>query len=85
MVVGYRSPMRPVPPEAFPDSSSYLNTGELNTSREFLLPYGEESPMDSRRKDEWWHEAMAVADKAENMPRMLDLEKEVGVLALDIN
>ncbi|XP_071712039.1 uncharacterized protein [Rutidosis leptorrhynchoides] len=77
---GYRSPLRPVPPEAFPDSFSYMETGD---EKELMLPYGEESPKDSCQKDEWWREAMVVADKAENMPRMLDLMKEVHVLALD--
>ncbi|KAI7756664.1 hypothetical protein M8C21_033578 [Ambrosia artemisiifolia] len=67
---GYRSPLRPVPPEVFPDSS-YITTGEQNESHEFVS----ESPMDSKR-DEWWSEAMVFADEVENRPRKLDLGKE---------
>ncbi|KAI3757674.1 hypothetical protein L6452_05217 [Arctium lappa] len=70
---GYRSPLRPVPPEVFPDSSNYINQNE---NQELILPYGDESGMDSCQKDEWWREAIVVADKVENMPRMLDLGKE---------
>ncbi|KVI07145.1 DNA primase, UL52/UL70 type, Herpesviridae [Cynara cardunculus var. scolymus] len=67
---GYRSPLRPVPPEVFPDSSNQ------NESQELILPDGDENSMDSCQKDELWREAMLVADKVENMPRMLDLGKE---------
>lgn len=66
---GYRSPLRPVPPDVLPDS---YKIGEQNGSQEFI----HESPMDSCQKDEWWHEAMLVAEKVENMPRKLDLAKE---------
>ncbi|KAI3762496.1 hypothetical protein L1987_52926 [Smallanthus sonchifolius] len=68
---GYRSPLRPVPPEVFPDSY-HTKIGEQNGSGEFVT----ESPMDSCKKDEWWSEAMVVADEVENMPRKLDLGKE---------
>ncbi|XP_076889999.1 uncharacterized protein LOC143540933 [Bidens hawaiensis] len=64
---GYRSPLRPVPPEVLLDLSFF----NVNGSDEFVT----ESPMDSCKK-EWWREAMMVADEVENMPRMLDLGKE---------
>nr|XP_043617965.1 DNA-directed primase/polymerase protein [Erigeron canadensis] len=76
---GYRSPMRPVPPGVLPDSFNYSKIGDQNGTREFIPPCGEESPMDSCQKDEWWREAMVVADKVENMPRKLDLCKEDDV------
>lgn len=63
---GYRSPMRPVPAEVFPDYN-YMKAEGQN---------GNESPMDSCQKDEWWREAIMVADKVENMPRKLDLANE---------
>lgn len=71
MVLGYRSPMRPVPPEVFPDNNYNYMEGEGQN--------GNKSPldMDSCQKDEWWREAMMVADKVENMPRVLHLAKEV--------
>ncbi|KAL9999259.1 hypothetical protein Hdeb2414_s0494g00905131 [Helianthus debilis subsp. tardiflorus] len=68
---GYRSPLRPVPPEVFPNSS-YIKTEEQNESCE----YESESPMDRCQKDEWWSEAMVFADEVENMPRKLDLGQE---------
>ncbi|KAL4557033.1 hypothetical protein LXL04_035203 [Taraxacum kok-saghyz] len=67
--LGYRSPMRPVPEEVFPDNYNYINSNE--------------SPMDSCQKDEWWREAMMVADKVENMPRVLDLTNEGEGLGWD--
>ena len=73
MVLGYRSPLRPVPPDVLPDS---CKIGEQNESQEII----HESPMDSCQKDEWWREAMLVAEKVENMPRKLDLAKEVSIL-----
>lgn len=63
--------MRPVPPGVFPDSSYITETQELVS----------ESPIDSCKTDEWWREAMVVADEVENMPRKLDLGKEVSFLA----
>ncbi|CAH1445525.1 unnamed protein product [Lactuca virosa] len=72
---GYRSPMRPVPPEVFPDNSYNYMEGEGQN--------GNKSPldMDSCQKDEWWREAMMVADKVENMPRVLHLAKEDAMSA----
>ncbi|PWA93033.1 DNA primase [Artemisia annua] len=69
-VKGYRSPLRPVPLDALPDS--YYKIEEQNGTQEFI----HESPIDSCQKDEWWREATLVAEKVENMPRKLDLAKE---------
>ncbi|GJY98327.1 hypothetical protein Tco_0515237 [Tanacetum coccineum] len=54
---GYRSPFRAVPPDVMFKS---FRIGEQN-----------ESQMDRREKDDWWFEAMLVAEKVENKPRNL--------------
>ncbi|GJR20030.1 hypothetical protein Tco_0968557 [Tanacetum coccineum] len=54
---GYRSPFRVVPPDVMFKS---FRIGEQN-----------ESQMDIREKDDWWFEAMLVAEKVENKPRNL--------------
>ncbi|GKB96621.1 hypothetical protein Tco_0982758 [Tanacetum coccineum] len=54
---GYQSPFRAVPPDVM---FKYFRIGEQN-----------ESQMDRHKKDDWWFEAMLVAEKVENKPRNL--------------
>ncbi|KAK3008262.1 hypothetical protein RJ639_014948 [Escallonia herrerae] len=66
---GYRSPLRPIPSEAIPDSTILLNLVGRNDIREHITHY---TP-DSCKTEKWLLEAIRVTDKVENMQRTLDL------------
>ncbi|KAL8544106.1 hypothetical protein ACS0TY_004592 [Phlomoides rotata] len=67
---GYRSPLRPVPDEVLPESDFLCCVpGES----ENIDPADEERLIDSCGKQEWWHEAIKVAEEVEKIQRSLDL------------
>ncbi|KAL7229826.1 hypothetical protein ACSBR2_008391 [Camellia fascicularis] len=82
---GYRSPLRPIPINVIPDATIFFNFvghngGSVDENLECQLVengqghitfYGDESATDSGKKDEWWLEAIRVAEKVEN-PKTLD-------------
>ncbi|XP_059629157.1 uncharacterized protein LOC132271715 isoform X4 [Cornus florida] len=84
---GYRSPLRPIPVDAVPDSRIFFksvghNEGSMDNTLQFqsvekgqehIPPYSNESIIDSCKKDGWWLEAISYADKIENMQKTLDL------------
>ncbi|GMP24602.1 hypothetical protein CsSME_00001809 [Camellia sinensis var. sinensis] len=82
---GYRSPLRPIPIDVIPDATIFINFvghngGSVDENlecqlvenvQEHITFYGDESVTDSVKKDEWWLEAIRVAEKVEN-PITLD-------------
>ncbi|KAK2983582.1 hypothetical protein RJ640_023116 [Escallonia rubra] len=66
---GYRSPLRPIPSEAFPDSTILLNLVGRNDIQEHVMHY---TP-DSCKTEKWLLEAIRFTDKVENMQKTLDL------------
>ncbi|KAL7254166.1 hypothetical protein ACSBR1_008546 [Camellia fascicularis] len=82
---GYRSPLRPIPIDVIPDATIFVNFvghngGSVDENlecqlvenvQEHITFYGDESVTDSVKKDEWWLEAIRVAEKVEN-PITLD-------------
>ncbi|GJS67949.1 hypothetical protein Tco_0682514 [Tanacetum coccineum] len=66
---GYRSPLRTLLQNILPDFNMIMKE---NTSEDLL----HENLVDSSDKDYWWHEAILVAEKVENMPRKIDFSKE---------
>ncbi|CAM8903414.1 unnamed protein product [Rhodiola kirilowii] len=83
---GYRSPMRVIPYEVFPDAAMFFDSVEpgkesMNNTESQLNEISEEhgslqqdsSIIDSCKKDGWWLEAIKVAEDIENTQRMLEL------------
>ncbi|CAM8908337.1 unnamed protein product [Rhodiola kirilowii] len=83
---GYRSPMRVIPYEVFPDAAMFFDSVEpgeesVNNTESQLNEISEEhgslqqdsSITDSCKKDGWWLEAIKVAEDIENTQRMLEL------------
>ncbi|KAA8539966.1 hypothetical protein F0562_026658 [Nyssa sinensis] len=84
---GYRSPLRPIPMDAVPDTTIFFNSvghngGSMDNilefqfvenSQEHIPLHNDESIIDSCKKDGWWLEAVRFADKVENMRKTLDL------------
>ncbi|KAG6391975.1 hypothetical protein SASPL_149739 [Salvia splendens] len=66
---GYRSPLREVPEDAIPDPVSFCNLPRGNDTS-FA---GDEKLIDSCRKEEWWIEAVRVAEEVEKIQTALDL------------
>ncbi|GER51046.1 DNA primases [Striga asiatica] len=70
---GYRSPIRAVPDDVIPDphflfkfSGNIENEGQIG-------PAVEENGTDSCSKDEWWDEAVKVAEQVEQIQKALDM------------
>ncbi|CAM8906016.1 unnamed protein product [Rhodiola kirilowii] len=91
-VSGYRSPMRVIPYEVFPDAAMFFDSVEpgkesVNNTESQLNEISEEhgslqqdsSITDSCKKDGWWLEAIKVAEDIENTQRMLELNTMVSV------
>lgn len=67
---GYRSPLRPVPDEVLPEIDFLCSVpGESGN----INPVDEERLIDSCGKQEWWHEAIKVAEEVEQIQKALDL------------
>ncbi|KAL1531390.1 DNA-directed primase/polymerase protein isoform X4 [Salvia divinorum] len=66
---GYRSPLREVPEDAIPDPFSFCNLPR-GSDTSFT---GEEKLIDSCSKEEWWIEAVRVAEEVEKIQTTLDL------------
>ncbi|CAM8906010.1 unnamed protein product [Rhodiola kirilowii] len=88
----YRSPMRVIPYEVFPDAAMFFDSVEpgkesVNNTESQLNEISEEhgslqqdsSITDSCKKDGWWLEAIKVAEDIENTQRMLELNTMVSV------
>lgn len=72
---GYRSPLRPVPDEVIPETD-FL--GSLSGESENTDPADEDRLVDSCGKQEWWHEAIKVAEEVEKIQKALDLTQMVS-------
>ncbi|KAI3458089.1 hypothetical protein Pfo_014752 [Paulownia fortunei] len=70
---GYRSPLRPVPNDVIPDPAFLFNLSGDSDSQGHTNPAGDESLTDSCKKEEWWHEAIKVAEQVEKIQKALDL------------
>ncbi|CAK9176919.1 unnamed protein product [Ilex paraguariensis] len=70
---GYRSPLRPIPTDVIPDSTSFFNIVGHNEGDEPITFGSDERITDSCKKDGWWLEAISVAEKVENLQKSLDL------------
>uniref|UniRef100_A0A7C9CL28 DNA-directed primase/polymerase protein n=1 Tax=Opuntia streptacantha TaxID=393608 RepID=A0A7C9CL28_OPUST len=78
---GYRSPSRPIPDDVIPEVPRLQHIGgiggsaddelELVDSNHDHFVYGDEAMIDADSNDEWWLEAIKVADNAENMGNSL--------------
>ncbi|KAM7499710.1 hypothetical protein LguiA_024124 [Lonicera macranthoides] len=62
---GYRSPLRPIPANAIPEFSNYQIQEEKDDDESMVV--------DNCMKDEWWLEAIRVANEFESMPQRIDL------------
>ncbi|KAG9147640.1 hypothetical protein Leryth_015739 [Lithospermum erythrorhizon] len=69
---GYRSPLRNIPEDVLPDYSFSFNLAGGNEGQGPLSLTPDGSNMDSCRND-WWLEAIRVAEKLENTQKTLDL------------
>ncbi|GFP81021.1 DNA-directed primase/polymerase protein [Phtheirospermum japonicum] len=81
---GYRSPLRPVPYDVIPDSDFPVNISGGNDNKGHVSASGDESLADSCKKDEWWHEAIKVAEQVEQIQKALDLTQMVSLPILFI-
>lgn len=78
---GYRSPSRPIPDDVIPEVSCPRHIGGIEGSADDKLElvdsdhkhfaHGDEAMIDGDSNDEWWLEAIKVADNAENMGNSL--------------
>ncbi|CAA0812942.1 DNA primases [Striga hermonthica] len=70
---GYRSPIRTVPDDVISDPHSLLNfSGDIEIEGK-IGPTVEKSGTDSCIKDEWWDEAVKVAEQVEQIQKALDM------------
>lgn len=72
---GYRSPLRPVPENVLPSSIIFL---DLAGNCEVQSSTGEGNLIESCVKEDWWIEAMKLADEVESTQKPLDLTKMVN-------
>ncbi|KAG8381247.1 hypothetical protein BUALT_Bualt06G0102700 [Buddleja alternifolia] len=70
---GYRSPLRPVPNDVIPDPAISFNFSGDSESQGHATPAGDVSLTGSCKKEEWWHEAIKIAEQVEQIQKALDL------------
>lgn len=76
---GYRSPLRHVPDEVIPEPAFHFNLCGDTDCQGPTNPGDKERYIDSCRKEEWWHEAIKVAEQVEGIQKALDLTQMVSV------
>ncbi|KAK6155642.1 hypothetical protein DH2020_009890 [Rehmannia glutinosa] len=75
-LAGYRSPLRPVPYDVIPEPDFLFNKSGDSENQGHTDPAAEESFLDSCKKEEWWHEAIKVAEQLEQIQKALDLTQD---------
>ncbi|XP_075496443.1 uncharacterized protein LOC142533517 [Primulina tabacum] len=72
---GYRSPLRPIPDDLFPDPSFTFDHARDSNDHGRTSSSGGESNRGNCEKEEWWLQVTKVADQVENLQKALDLTR----------
>lgn len=77
--LGYRSPLRPIPNDLFPDPYFTFDHARDSNDHGHTSSSGGESKAGNCEKEEWWFEVTKVADQVENLQKALDLTRVVSL------